>query len=123
MKRETKLWLRKRVLMALRVIVWRVDEWLHRQEVRLREEIQAQTQNTRLRAASQAAHLPVRVRVEPARASRPQRASVSSPVPFPSDEFLLDRIRGRVSRSGESQRIKKTRRRGMTAADFDRRFA
>lgn len=41
MKAETKLWLRKRALMALRSIVWHVDEWIQRQEVSLREELAA----------------------------------------------------------------------------------
>jgi len=40
MKPETKLWIRKRALMALRAMLWHADEWLHRQEVKLREEIQ-----------------------------------------------------------------------------------
>ena len=33
---QLKRWLKKRVLMTLRAIVWRVDEWLHRQEIALR---------------------------------------------------------------------------------------
>jgi hypothetical protein len=39
MKRETKLWLRKHSLMALRAIVWHVDEWIQRQEVALRNDL------------------------------------------------------------------------------------
>jgi hypothetical protein len=39
MKRETKLLLRKKTLMALRALLWHADEWLHRQEVGLREEL------------------------------------------------------------------------------------
>jgi len=41
MKRETKLWLRKHALMALRAIVWHVDEWIQRQEVALREDLRS----------------------------------------------------------------------------------
>lgn len=41
MKAETKLKLRKWTLMALRSIVWTVDEWLHAQELRLREDLLA----------------------------------------------------------------------------------
>ena len=40
MKPETKLKLRKWALMALRSIVWTVDEWLHAQELRLREDLE-----------------------------------------------------------------------------------
>lgn len=39
MKPETKLWLRKKFLMALRSLIWHADDWLHCQEVSLREEI------------------------------------------------------------------------------------
>lgn len=38
---ETKLKLRKWALMALRSIVWNVDEWLHAQELQLREDLLA----------------------------------------------------------------------------------
>jgi hypothetical protein len=57
MKHETKLWIRsivhrcalaarKRALMALRAIVWHVDEWIQRQEVALREELARWKQNS-----------------------------------------------------------------------------
>lgn len=39
MKRKTKLWLKKRALMLLSAIVWRVDEWIHKQQLALREEL------------------------------------------------------------------------------------
>lgn len=39
MKPEVNLKLRKWALMTLGAIVWHVDEWLHRQELQLREEI------------------------------------------------------------------------------------
>jgi hypothetical protein len=39
MKPETKLKLRKRVLMALRSILWTADEWLHAAELRLRDDL------------------------------------------------------------------------------------
>jgi len=39
MKPETKLWLRKKALMTLRAIIWHADEWLHRQEVKLRNDL------------------------------------------------------------------------------------
>jgi len=40
-KPGTKLALRRRLLMILRAIVWHTDEWLHRQELALREECAA----------------------------------------------------------------------------------
>jgi hypothetical protein len=39
MRPETKLKIRKRVLMALRSIVWTVDEWLHAAELRLQDDL------------------------------------------------------------------------------------
>jgi hypothetical protein len=40
MSPKTKLWLRKRALMTLRWLIWHADEWLHRQELKFREELQ-----------------------------------------------------------------------------------
>ena len=40
MKPETKLKLRKWAISALRAVIWHADEWLHRREVKLREEIE-----------------------------------------------------------------------------------
>jgi len=36
---KNKLWLRKRLLMALRSILWTADEWLHAAELRLRDDL------------------------------------------------------------------------------------
>lgn len=106
MKRETKLWLRKRALMVLRAVIWHADEWLHRQEVKFREE------------------LSVCVPVEPPRPSRPQGPTVSCPYPFPKHELVLCGIRRRIPRGGQPQRIAKGKsHRGLTAAEFDLRFA
>jgi hypothetical protein len=104
MKPETKLWLRKQFLMALRSIVWHVDDWLHRQEVKFRDEIS------------------VPVSLEPPRPARPQGPTVSCPFPFPEDELLRHRVRGRIPRRSQPQLVAKTRRR-TSAADFDLRFA
>src|ERR1043166_9741017 len=105
MKTETKLRLRKWARMTLGGIVWRVDEWLHAQEVKYRDEIS------------------IPVRVEPAGPTRPQGATVSCPYPFPEDEFMRHRIRGRIPRGRQPKRAAQTsRRRGMTAAEFDLRF-
>lgn len=106
MKSKTKLWLRKRTLMALRSLLWHADEWLHRQEVKLRDE------------------LSVCVPLESARPAGPQRPTVSCPYPFPADELVLCGIRRRIPRRGQPQRIAKGKsNRGLTAAEFDLRFA
>ena len=106
MKRETKLWLRKWALMRLSAIVWRLDDWVHAQQEKLREE------------------LSVPIRMEKAGPARPQGPTVSCPFPFPADELVRRGIRGRAARLREPQRASKTqRRRGTTAAEFDLRFA
>jgi hypothetical protein len=102
MKTETKLWLRKKTLMALRALLWHADEWLHAREVRLRDE------------------LSVPVPLEPPRTAGSQKPTVSCPYPFPADELLRHRIRGRLPRGGEPQRAAK--KKGCTAAAFDLRF-
>src|SRR5258708_3721908 len=99
---ETKRWLRKKTLMALRAVLWHADEWLHAREVRLRDE------------------LSVPVPLEPSRPSRPQGPTVSCPYPFPADELLRHRIRGRIPRDREPQRAAK--KKSCTAAAFDLRF-
>jgi hypothetical protein len=125
MKRRINLYLKKRALMLLGAIAWHLDDWVHRQEVKLRAE------------------LSVPVPVEPPGPARPQRPTVSCPFPFPADELLRHRIRGRLSRGGEPQRSAKTtftewveeaskpgvavtvtnHKRRVTSSDFDRRFA
>lgn len=105
MKPETKLLIRKRVLMTLRAILWHADEWLHRQEVKYRND------------------LPVSVPVEPPKSARAQAATVSCPYPFPEDELVRNRIRGRIPRDRQPQRSTQTKRRGMSSAEFDLRFA
>jgi hypothetical protein len=105
MKTKIKLYLRKRALMLLSAIVWHLDDWVHRQQVRLREE------------------LSVPVPVEPSGPARPQGPTVSCPFPFPADELVRRSIRGRAARLREPQRAAKKERRHVTAADFDRRFA
>jgi hypothetical protein len=108
MKAETKLRLRKWALMTLRAIVWHVDEWLHRQEVRLRDEL---------------AGLSVHLSMESPRPARPQGATVSCPYPFPSDELLRHRIRGRIPLERQPQRSTEKKIRRVTAATFDLRFS
>jgi hypothetical protein len=39
MKRETKLAIRKWLLMRLSALVWALDEWIHRQQLKLQEEL------------------------------------------------------------------------------------
>lgn len=109
MKTETKLALRRFAIRMLRKLVWRADEWIHRQEMALREE---------------GHDLSVCVPVEPPRTTGEKGPAVPHFDPFPQDEFVQRRIRGRHARGSEPQRAgeKKTRRR-ITAAEFDLRFA
>ena len=116
MKPETKLWLRKRLLMILRAIVWRADEWLHRQELQLREEIDGIQKST-------TAHQRVET---PEITCRPAKGSQGATRRAPHHEtFQLWEAR----RSGVAPVAKKpacagrSRRRGLSAAEFDLRFA
>ena len=98
-----------------RLLDW-LDEWLHAWEVELRGHVEP---------------FPIQVCVESPRAARTQGPTVSCPYPFPEDELLQRRIRGRVPRSRQPQRaaqnhaasVSREGRRHVTAADFDRRFA
>lgn len=107
--RQTKTWLLRVALRVLRKLVDLADDRLHAAEVRMRDEI--------------ANEISVYVPVEPSRIARTKGATVSCPYPFPSDELLRRGVRGRLSRSGQSQRTAKAARHGMTAAEFDLRFA
>ena len=108
MKRTTKLWIRKRALMLLRAIVWRVDEWLHRQELVLRDEIAKQAPGDRARDRQQS------------RGVHPPTAAVTRRAPSRESFAELE-----ARRNGISMPPGKKRRaaRGRSAADFDRRFA
>jgi hypothetical protein len=108
MKADTKLAIRKWAIRTLRKLVWRADEWIHRQEMALREVTH---------------DLSVSVPVEPARTAGQEGQAVPYFDPFPQDEFLRGGIRGRHARRGESKRPAKAPRRRMTAAEFDLRFA
>lgn len=107
MKPETKLWLRKKALMVLRAIVWHADEWLHRQEVALREDLSGRHQVSELAAPS----------IEKTDQSQdmPHRA------PGRSETFMQWEAR----KSGIAVVSKKDtrRRRAMTASAFDLRFS
>jgi hypothetical protein len=110
MKPETKLAIRRVAIRWARKLLDFLDERLHAEEMRLRDELEL-------------ARLPIRVPLEPARAARPERATVSCPYPFPSDELLRNRIRGRIPSGGQPERAEKAQRRGCTAAAFDLRFS
>jgi hypothetical protein len=102
MKPETKLALRRRLLMILRAIMWHADEWLHRQELVLREEL--------------AAASPRRVAVR-------EGTLVATPKcahgPSQPETFLQWEAR----RSGVAPIAKKSRQRGLSAGECDLRFA
>ena len=100
MKTETKLWIRKRLLMLLRAIVWRADEWLHRQELALREELE---------------------RAAPGRVAKPIAEAGSTPAARSKKVETFAQWEAR--RSGVAPIAKPSRRRGLSAREFDLRFA
>lgn len=108
MKAETKLAIRRWTIRTLRKLIWRADEWIHRQEMALREESH---------------DLSVSISLESAGASGKAGEAVPHFDPFPQDELLRDRVRGRYARSGEPQRRAQKKTRRITAAAFDLRFA
>jgi len=125
-KPETKLAVRRWVIRKLRLFFDFLDDRLHAEEVRLRDELS----------------LPVHV--EPSRPSRTERPAVPGVGSIEEDELLRDRVRGRLSSGDEPLRAaqgetftqwearrsgiapvskKSARRRGMPARAFDLRFA
>lgn len=126
MKPETKRALKKWALMTLRSILWRVDEWLHRQEVKFREQLlEESTKNVgRIRSAS-AIGCP----------GESSRANVRMPRSFslPTGEHERMALQAtsretfaqwEARKSGVAVITKKqARRRRATAGDFDLRFA
>jgi hypothetical protein len=109
MKRETKLWLRKRALMALRAIVWHVDEWIQRQEVALRNDLSGCDQVSEKAApisekTDQSQDMPHRA------PARPETET------FEQWEMRKSGVRPVVKRMHR-------RRQRLTAADFDREIA
>jgi hypothetical protein len=105
-KKDINLWLRKRALMTLSALVWRLDDWVHTQQAKLQDEI-------KFRSLRQSAPMPAEkaVRGLP-RALR----DASQPETF---------LQWEARRSGVAVITKKEarRRRYASAADFDRRFA
>jgi hypothetical protein len=101
----------RRVLRWLRRLVDAADECLHRLEVHVREE-----------AADADLSLPVRV--EPARIARSEGNGLPATSTVAEDEFGDDRIQRRIPRDRQPQRAAQAKRkRRMTAAEFDLRFA
>jgi len=114
MKRETKLWLRKHALMALRAIVWHVDEWIQRQEVALREEIEDLVPRTvacqtERRPATAASHRAV-LGAEDQRGSAGRKRET-----FEQWEMRKSGVRLDIKRMRS-----RTRRRRPNASEFDR---
>jgi hypothetical protein len=118
MKPETKLKLRKWALMGLRSIVWSVDEWLHAQELRLREDLE-QLGSARGVVTS----LPPKPRPQfgsgDGAASVKRAGELRTPAPTNFGEWVE-----RSSRRGTAiVSVKHHRRRGMPARAFDLRFS
>lgn len=109
MKQKIKLYLRKRALMLLGAIVWRLDDWLHRQQVKLRKEIEFRT------AARNAVRIPAAV-------ARPTSGHCVPAAQRQPETFLQWEAR----KSGVAVITKKEarhRRDRLTSTAFDRRFA
>lgn len=121
MKIETKLRLQKWALMALRSIVWHVDEWLHRQEVAYRDSVAGQHPSVqRIDGADARGH------------ASPARPDEQSTPTLPREVTATRPSRRRETfaqwearRSGIAAVSKKEarRRRGMPVREFDLRFA
>jgi hypothetical protein len=108
MKAETKLKLRKATLMALRSLIWHADEWLHRQEVQLREDLCGR--KTRSEVAAPISAKPVAA-----------RTCLTSETGRPQGETFQQ---WEARRSGIAVISKKQmRRRGMPVRAFDLRFS
>jgi hypothetical protein len=108
MKPETKIALRRWTIRTLRKLLWHADEWVHRQEMTLREESH---------------DLSIPIPLEPAGAAGKEGPALPAFDPFPQDEFLRDRIRRPHARRGEPQRPAQKKTRRVSAAEFDLRFA
>lgn len=103
---RNKLLLRKRVLMALRSIVWTADEWLHAAELRLQNDLAASEKS-----------LPALVHRVSSAAKRGPVASVRE-TPSPARVTFLE---WEARKSGVSVSARPRRRRAHgSSADFDR---
>ena len=115
MKTETKLWLRKKTLMTLRAIIWRADEWLHRQEVKLREELSLQDKQD----------VPARVTASGCTigsSESPFRGGVGSAAPARKTE-TFQQWEARRSGIAVVSNKEARRRRPLSASAFDLRFS
>jgi hypothetical protein len=108
MKAETKLALRRWTVRTLRKLFWRADEWIHSQEMALREETH---------------DLSIPLPLESAGPAGEAGQAVPHFDPFPQDELLLHRVRGRHACGSQPQRPAQKKARRVTAADFDLRFS
>lgn len=111
MTRETKLAIRRRVLSVLRAIVWHVDEWLHRQEIALREELNAEPKAHERRGQHPATGHRLTV--------SPGSGGHASPQKNQADTEKRVMPQARPLRAFGPT----FKRRRMTAAEFDLRFA
>lgn len=100
-KRAIKLWIRRWTLRRLRLLFDALEDRLHTAEVKLREELAIQNS-------------PVVATALPARAKETRSTADTAGENF---------VKWEARRSGIAPMIKPKRRRHLTAADFDRRFA
>lgn len=101
-----------------------LSRWAIRQLIKLIDAAEEHLQMWQVRLREQLAdRVPIHLPVETASAPRPQGPTMQNPYPFPADELLRHRVSRRVPRDRERQRLAKSPRRGMTAAEFDLKFA
>lgn len=109
MKAETKLLIRKRVLMTLRAILWHADEWLHRQEVKYRDDLSAR-----------------KTRTDPA-ASRSEKPGGHQDMlhrcPGRAENEAFQQWEARKSGIAVVSKKQSRERRRVSSAEFDLRFA
>lgn len=104
MKSKMKLWLRKRALMVLSGIVWRLDDWVHAQQAKLQNEL----------SERKPSRLPPTVL---------RAGSVSGPAAARAGAETFQEWEARLSAVAViSKKEARRRRERTTAAMFDRRF-
>jgi hypothetical protein len=126
------LWLRKKALMALRALVWRVDEWIQQQEVQLREELgvrhgaardRGDTERCSGKSASDTLEFRSVRDSAPERPAGEQQPCKVYPRRQPESFDAWTLRRAGVAPASKAEAKRHCERIRMNAAAFDRRFA
>jgi hypothetical protein len=124
MKPETKLAIERWALRLLRTLVWRLDEWIHKRELELRPPDALEQSIERPDLASYSMANPFPSQVE--RACRMQRVqplgSVTRVRPA-TGLIVTDGCKTPGKTAPLNTLSRRPRRRGISAAEFDLRFA